>query len=57
MPEIKQVKIFSNFNDDPVKVENQINEWLADNPSIEIIQMLQTESGKGNLSPPSARHD
>ena len=57
MPEIKKVKIFSTFNDDPVKVENQINEWLADNPSIEIIQMLQTESGKGNLSPPSARHD
>jgi len=49
MPEIKQVKIFSTFNDDPVEVENQINEWLADNPSIDIEKMVQTESGNEDI--------
>lgn len=42
---IRKIKIFSTFQDVPV-LEAQINDWLAENPKVRIIQMLQTESNR-----------
>jgi hypothetical protein len=40
----RKIKIFSTFQDVATS-EVEINEWLAENPNIRVIQLLQSEIG------------
>jgi hypothetical protein len=40
-----QIKVFSRHTIQ--ELEKQVNQWLTDNPGIEIVQFAQSESGGG----------
>ena len=40
---IHKIKFFSGFHQDFAMLENEINQWLADNSNIQIIHMTQCE--------------
>lgn len=40
-----QVKMFLGINDE-VKLEKDINTWFKENSNIEIVKILQTQSGR-----------
>jgi len=42
---VRKIKIFSTLQHAAV-LEEQINAWLAENPKVRIIHMLQTESNR-----------
>jgi hypothetical protein len=42
---VRKIKIFSTFQN-AAALEHRINEWLAENPKVRIIHMLQTESNR-----------
>jgi len=42
-----QVKVFSCHTIQ--ELEKQVNQWLTDNPEIEILQFTQSESGGGGM--------
>jgi hypothetical protein len=40
---VHKIKFFSGFHQDFATLENEINQWLSDNPDIHIIQLTQCE--------------
>ncbi|MGD2037871.1 MAG: hypothetical protein PVH28_08310 [Desulfobacterales bacterium] len=40
---LNKIRFFSGFHQDFAVLENEINQWLADHPNIEIIHMTQCE--------------
>jgi hypothetical protein len=40
---IHKIKFFNRFQQDLATLENEINQWLADNPDIHIIHLTQCE--------------
>jgi hypothetical protein len=45
MKTVSKVRFFTGIHQDIAILENEINQWLADNPAIEIKQLAQSEFG------------
>jgi hypothetical protein len=45
MKTVSKVRFFTGIHQDIAILENEINQWLADNPAIEIKQVTQSEFG------------
>ena len=42
---LHKIKIFKSIQQDMTIMEEEINQWLSDNPGIQIIQLTQSEIG------------